>query len=315
MGGPDPLVTAGAGTSIAFGSSNVSLSQSNADDVIFLTADVSAPVAGRLELRTGGSYGLCSADSVGSYQWTLSSSARVLTLSAVDDACPQRSGAMAGTWWLVGCKDPGDNCLGDLEAGTYSSQFINFAKPTVPAWVADFGAVTYTVPDGWANDADWPARLGLSPKDSYANWTPNVGTDRGIDVLADVHVSSNEARPCSGSPLASAGSDPGRIVGSIRGIRGLQATAPSPVTIDGRPGVQVDLSVDDQKLVPCGSDRVVEFLVSGGEGMAIGPGERIRLIVLSDGERAIAIQILAPASAFDAVVAQSMPIVQSMHFK
>ena len=60
----------------------------------------------------------------GDYEWSLSPSGRVLTLSVVVDACAARGTALAGTWWKMGCTSTDDNCLGLLDAGTYKSQFI-----------------------------------------------------------------------------------------------------------------------------------------------------------------------------------------------
>jgi hypothetical protein len=314
MGEPNGLAPATVGSSILFTAGSLAIGEPNRNDHALLTANAAA-VGGQLQVTTGGAVGRCDPGASGTYDYRLSADGLVLTITTATDPCAARSDALAGTWWSSVCKDPNDNCLGTLAAGTYKSQFINFANPGPPTWVADFGAVTYTVPDGWANDADWPAHLALSPAASYANWTAGVGTDRGIDVYADIRASNNNGGPCSGQLIASTGPDPARIVEYVRTIKGLVATAASPVTIDGRTGVQVDLGVDDAKLVPCGSDRVVEYLISAGEGLALLPGERMRLIVLPDGDRAIAIDVLAPAAAFDAVVAQSMPIIQSMHFK
>lgn len=314
MGEPNGLAAATGGSWVSITGGSLASGESNHNDRPLLTADV-AVRAGLLEVTSAGSVPTCDPGATGTYRYELSPGGHILAVSVVTEACAVRSKALAGTWWASACRDPNDNCLGELEAGTYRSQFINFAQPGGPGWVADFGAVTYTVPEGWANNADWPAHLALSPKDSYAKWTQSGGTDRGIDVFADVHASLNTKRPCSGTPVPSAGSDPSRIVDDVRGIKGLVATAPTPVTIDGRTGVQVDLSVDDATLVPCGSDRVVEYLISAGEGVAVAPGERTRLIVLPDGDRAIAVDIVAPAAVFDELIGEAMPIVESMQFR
>jgi hypothetical protein len=111
MGGSSPLVTAGAGTSILFGPGSLALSQSNANNVIYLTADAALPSAGRLRLTTAGSHGDCATDAVGTYDFSLSESGRVLSLNVADDSCADRSASLAGTWWLTDFNDPNDICL------------------------------------------------------------------------------------------------------------------------------------------------------------------------------------------------------------
>ncbi len=55
------------------------------------------------------------------------------------------------------------------------------------SWNPAFGAITYTVPDGWSNSADWPAEFALVPSTDYAKQTkdgPPDGASEQIIVFA-----------------------------------------------------------------------------------------------------------------------------------
>ena len=81
--------------------------------------------------------------------WDLSASGRSVTITAVDDTCAARLAAIPGTWWKMGCKDPNDNCLGDLDAWTMKTQFFTPRVDPGEVSTAWYAALTYAVPDGW----------------------------------------------------------------------------------------------------------------------------------------------------------------------
>jgi hypothetical protein len=314
MGASNGLVTVGAGSSIVLTSSNLALTQSNSNETAVLTAGAGAEPSGRLRLSTEGPAGVCAPGTVGLYEWSLSPSGRVLNINTADDPCPERTRAIVGTWWLSSCKDVNDDCLGPMDAGTYASQFINFREQG-PKWQPRFGSVTYAVPDGWANDADWPASLGLSPQSAYDEWTREGGTPRGLNVLANVAADATD-RPCAGTPASGVANTSDAILAALRTVPGLVPSDSAPITVDGHAGAWVDLAVDDATLRPCdGGERIVEYLVSSGEGQALRPGERARVVVLAGVPTPLAIVIQAPAADFDALVPPAMRIVKSMQFK
>jgi hypothetical protein len=314
MGGSNSLVNPNAGSSIVFGPTSIALAQANSNQTVVLTADAAAAAAGRLRLTTGGAHGVCPAGTAGTYDWTLSPSGRVLSINIADDPCADRSDALIGTWWLMGCKDVDDNCLGLLDAGTYASQFINL-RNTGASWAPDFGAVTFAVPDGWANNADWPAWFGLTPKAAFDRWTKERGVPSGLDVLADVSADVTD-RPCASTSATGVPHTPEAIIASLRNVPGLVVMDSATITVGGHRGTWVDLAVDDAKLKPCDNgERVVEFLFAGGEGQTMAPGERVRLIVLAGTTAPVAIRIVAPAADFDAIVPPAMRIVESMTLK
>ena len=124
------------------------------------TAAVTGPSS--LELVSQPTNG-CNMGDVGEYHWSLSPKGKILTISADHDACAARAIAVAGTWYTsTACKSDPGGCLGDLEAGTFPTQYVDPQLDPGAAWNPAFGAITYTVPDGWSNSSDWPAERAVT---------------------------------------------------------------------------------------------------------------------------------------------------------
>ena len=317
MGGTNSLVQTGAGSTLVIGAEGFAVAEATSGNAPVLTASAAATADDQIRLSTAGLSARCDVGQAGTYTWSLSPSGRVLSFYAADDACATRDNAVRGTWWLMGCKDATDNCLGDLDAATYQSQSVNFAHPGGASWAPEFGALTYRVPDGWANDADWPNRFDLTTQSAYAQATPQTGTTEGIAIDADAHA-EDQVRACSGVPTT-AEQAPNAFLAYLRGSApGLVVGTSTAITVDGRAGWYADLSLKDADVRPCDSDRVVEYLVTGNgpqrDYEAVVPGHRSRLILLPGSSGLVAIVIDAEAARFDAVVAESMPIVASLHF-
>jgi hypothetical protein len=124
------------------------------------------------------------------------------------------------------CPNPeGALCLGELEAGTYTTRVFN---PTL----------TYTVPAGWFNYEDTPGNFLLVPP--YGNLPGvNAGTSDYIGVYTAVAA---EAFTCSGNDVQlNAGFTPVKIARYLRTRKGVISTAPRPVSIGGLQGVVIDL--------------------------------------------------------------------------
>ena len=113
----------------------------------------------------------------GDYTWSLSAAGRHLAIQPVSDDCAGRLAAIPGDWVKMACKNLDDNCLGDLAAGTYGSQFITPRLDPGASWNPVYGGVTYTVPDGWANSGDWPDTFTLTPSAAYATETKDGPVD------------------------------------------------------------------------------------------------------------------------------------------
>jgi len=316
MGGNNSFVADGAGSSLNLSADRYVISQSNRGDRVALAGNVGIQ-ADTMRLTTDPSRPDCPAASVGTYAWSLSPSGRILTLTAVQDPCPDREAAIAGTWWQMACKDPGTDCLGALDAGTYESQYIAPFLTSAADWSPKFGAVTYTVPNGWANYSDWPGIFGLTTADQFA-----ATTATRVDPLRDVEVMTHAAAesaapPCSGDRDPSVPVSAAAIAGALHNHPGLIVGQSSPITIDGHPGVSVDLAVDVGKSGCSTVAGIVEYLIAGGIGQGIDMGERQRLILLDLAPgNVLAIRIyIHHGENFDSFAALAMPIIQSMTFR
>ena len=313
MGGHTTYVAGEAGSSIQFRGDGVELVQANAMANPKMRSDASGEGPDTIRL-TGPSAGCAPAD-IGTYRWSVSPTGRTLTLVAVADACAARSAALAGTWWLEGCRDANTGCLGELGAGTYSSQYVRPILATGEEWAPKFGAVTYTVPDGWANYTDYPNSLGLTTAEQFAPTTPNDWSPAdSIDIRTQA-VTTDQATPCSDAPGVRA-TTPEAFVAYLRTVPGLTVGAATATTVDGRPAIVVDLGVEDAKVRPCDGERIVGYMVSG-EGQAVGETGSTRLVITSPSSGSlVVIRIeVADASRFGTFAAVAMPIVQSVHFQ
>ena len=107
----------------------------------------------------------CANGDVGLYTWSLSPSDRILTIVANSDDCSTRQSAVPGVWFREQCDVVDDSCLGSVDAGTYRSQYFAPFEPGA-SWEPDYGALSYTVPEGWANTADWPDSFNIRRQDA-----------------------------------------------------------------------------------------------------------------------------------------------------
>jgi hypothetical protein len=322
MGSHRQPIGAAAGTSLLIQANGMALSQSNKNDFIFLNADASAAGSGHLRLEQPTvTKGFCLAGDVGDYSWSLSPSGRSLRLESIKDDCHSRAGLLTGTWLQENCNDQEDNCLGDLDAGTYASQFITPQLATGASWQPDYGAITYTVPDGWANSADWPSQFFLVPSGDYAA-APDQSY-RGIYVFTDPAIASQDLA-CSASDQPGVGRSVGELIASIKKQKSLLAGAPTPIVIDGHQGQSIDLSLSPTWNKGCPDENGVMAPVLREAGNTNGwdwrmtASERWRLILLDLGDShvvAIIIDDSKDVSSFDDLVTQATPIVESFKFK
>ena len=312
-----PGILPSAGSTILFSDRQFALTESNGIEDELLRSSASVPAAGQLRLDLSSSAGGCQKGDIGVYDWSLSSSGRTLTMTAVEDDCSTRRAAVPGVWWQMGCRNPsGDVCLGDLDAGTYKSQFIGPRLDPGAEWEADFGAVTYTVPDRWANSSDYPRMFSLVPSGDYAN-VPDKDVESEILLLAQPIAQSQE-NPCSvhdGEAEPGVGRTVDDLIAWLHRVPGLRATDPMSTTVDGHPGKWVDLTLEPGWTSTC---EVLEFIkASDGGPVAIAGVERERLILLDLGQGDVAgIRIFSHDPArFDAFVAEAMPIIDSFRFE
>jgi hypothetical protein len=316
-----PGIQAGAGTSIVFDAAGFRFAQSNQQNHSHLDSRASIAADGGLRLETTSAVNECHQGDVGTYTFGVSSSGLVLTVSAVSDPCAVRASALAGAWYLNGCKRTDELCLGDMDAGTYGSQYLNIHLGAGGQWSPFYGALTYTVPNGWAAAEDWPNGFRLEPTSEYATETKDGATGNVypmIFVLSQAQVAlKGETCPDQGdSGLAHGYAD---LVSYVQGLPALAVSNVSTFTIGGFPATGMDLRVAPTWTGQCADIGAPSYgyLANGGQGVSLIDPMRQRLILVDTGGGdvvAVVIQAVDAAS-FDGFVAEAMPIVQTFQFK
>lgn len=309
MGGHRGLVLPGAGSLLDF-TTGFHLSQSAANAAQRLESTASPVGDGKLRLESKAVADGCNKGDVGTYSWSLNPSGRILTITEDQDACPTRAGAVVGTWWLRDCPLSDDNCLGAVDAGTYKSQFITPRVDPGGTWNPLFGAVTYTVPDGWANAADWPESFDLAPVSEL----PPADRSRWITLTTQPSAMS-QAKPCSDGVQLGVTRTVDALTTWLRTVPGLVTTEPTGIILDGHPAQMLDIRMDPTWTKKCddGTGPIVTYMMPGTAVMGT---ERDRLILVDLGDGDV-LQILIwtkDQASFDAFVQEAMPVIQSFRF-
>lgn len=313
FGGHRDVIQLDKGSTLLFASNSFVMTESNQWDSIHLLSSSASAVGNgqfRLELTVNGNG--CQVGDVGLYSWSLSPSGNTLSITADEDSCVARAGAIPGVWWQAGC--PNTLCLGELDAGTYGSQYFAPRLDPGATWEPDFGALTYTVPEGWANSSDAPENLELVP----ATENPPVAeTDRRRNIgVFGQPTAMTQDKPCSDTVLPGVGRTVPDLVTWLRTVPGLITTAPTAVTIDGHPGQSLEVRLDPAWTKTCegSSEPLVTYF---NPGLAVGPDQRERLMLvdLGDGD-VVAIAIWTRgATTFDAFTPEAMSVIDSFTFK
>jgi hypothetical protein len=213
----------------------------------------------------------------------------------------------------MGCDNPDNYCLGTLDAGTYKSQFIAPHLHPGATWTANFGALSYTVPDGWANSADWPESFVLMPAPEMRLGEPDRTRKIGLNTQP---TATAQDQPCSDAVAPGVGRTVNNLVAWLRTVQGLVTIAPNAITIDGHPAKWLDVRIDPTWKKTCAGETkpIVTYL---NPGTAISGTERERLILIDlGGGDVIATLVWARDQAtFDAFVQEAMPIVQSFQYE
>jgi hypothetical protein len=180
-----------------------------------------------------------------------------------------------------------------------------------------YGALQFTVPDGWTHVADNATRFWLMPTSEYARIHDQVPLD-GLFVFGHPQAGSRAAG-CPYEAEPGVGLTPNEIVSFLRRTPALKLTFPHAVTINGRSGLLTDIQLAPGWSMPCdwsGGDAASSILYANTGLSGVTSGQRERLIVLDIGHGdSVAIEIFTPdASRFDELLGQAMPIVESMVF-
>jgi hypothetical protein len=312
---PIPGFNSGAGVTLVFtGLGDFYMTESASSDQHRLRSTITAIDDTRVELLAKGVDPDCQAGELGTYRWSLSPSGRVLTLVPVIDACPTRLASVPGTYWLMDCPTAEDNCLGALDPGTYSSQFLDPFVGPGESWSPRFGALRYTVPEGWINVEDWPQFFSLAPE---------IAPDGPLVFVATDVVISNQAEACSETQDLTLGTSAAEITTWLSTADGLLPSKVLPVTIGGLEGFSIDISLKQgwTGTCPWSDGRPVRALLADrgpaeGFAWAMEKDHAARLIFLDveDG-RAMLIKVETPNLAdFGGNASAAAPVINSFVF-
>ena len=311
-GGPRdvPGILAGAGTTILFDGTSFEFAQSNAVDRPLVRAPASAAGANQIEIRPA-SGGPCVA---GIYGWQLSPAGRTLTLTAEGGDCTADEIFLEGVWYLEDCPIEDDGCYGELEGGTYSSQYFDPFRPEDGSWQPRFGAFAFTVPAGWSNTADWPLSFNIEP--------PGGTGDSGIFLYSDI-VAAAEDDPCGESRATDVGETASEIASWIGAIPGVVATPATQLQVGDLDAWRIDLSLDPSWSTACEFSEgepyhglLVDRPAASGFAWGLRGDGRMRLYLVDLGDgRALMISVEARTKAtYDAFVDAATTIVESFQF-
>jgi len=301
------------GTLLAFGIGN----QAAFYSIPSITAD------GDLRL-TSGVDGACANGDEGTYPWSLSPGGTILTIEPGTDDCAARAQAVPGTYQRAACKNPDNSCLGELEAGVYASHFIE-PRPLGP-WAARHGAMTYTVPSGWASYSDWPNLYGLTPLSQYQAFDPDqedcydcAGTRDTVSILGQPGAATEDCQEESTVPGVGFGRQD--LVDWLTTHPGLSATGVEDWTLGGLMATSLVIEAADDWTGTCDPENpfVAVPVFFGQEGdyhLALNVGDRwhVTLIDLGDGNTVAVVVDTANQEDLDSFVDEATPIIESFAF-
>jgi hypothetical protein len=292
-----------------------------------LLSDIVSVEPAAFEVVSSNSTGGCTPGDVGRYTWSLSPGGTKLQLTATDDECDARRTAFEGDRERSACRNADNLCLGDLEAGTYQSQFIGPRLDEGEPWTANYGAFSYTVPDGWSNTSDYPDNYVLMRSADYAVATDaKDGTKDLVEFYTRPGIALQDAE-CAPLVKPDTGRSVDELLAHVAAHPGLTIGPPEHVTIDGHAGRRIDVAISPSWTTSCPevtdpivllfTERGRDMTGSGKEQPGIWRTDKARLILLDLGEGdVLLIQVTArdPAG-FDALTTEAMPIVESLTFK
>lgn len=264
----------------------------------------------RLEITTWG----CHVDDAATYSFVLSDAGDTLTLTPVDDACSGRSTVLAGAWARTNCGgDPYSWCLGNLEPGRHTSARFNPLSSSSTDYT--YGQLSYTVPAGWSNSEDQPG--------NYTLGRPSDQAGTAIYMFGEVVPHSQGDESCSEKAALGVDRTPEAFATWLGRLPGLESTQPVAVTIGGRNGFMVDVSLVPDWTQTCPyseGDPIVSTFTDSDPGPGfdwhVGGDARARYIFLDQpGGTSLLIDIEAPDKVtWDAFVQEAMPVVDSILF-
>lgn len=275
---------------------------------------------GALHLATGAD-GLCAVGDEGTYPWSLSPGGTILTIESGTDDCEVRAEAIPGTYQRAACRNAGLWCLGDLEARAYASHA--FEPRPLDEWQVRHGAMTFTVPDGWASYADEPDVYGLTPQSDYATFDGSgcydcPGDRDLITVLSNPGAATEDCGEEENVPgVGFAAQD---LVDWLSQHPGLVTSEPEASTVGGLPAISVTIEGADDWTGTCDLQNpfvaVPVFYRMDSYHWALSVGQRYHatLVDIGDGNTVAFMVDTADDADLDAFVETARPIIESVEF-
>jgi hypothetical protein len=284
-----------------------------ASDVLDSTATITS--SGQLKLTSEVVGSTCQAGDVGLYDYSFSNGGTQLTISGTDD-CEAREAAVVGSWQTSNCRNPDNACLGDLLPGSYSSQF--FEPRPGGEWAPRYGALTYTVPDGWAASSDFPESYALLTHEAYAAMDLNAdgcsACPDGIYVWAAPMAAADD---CLEEAAPGVGTTAAELAAWVEANPNFVVERRPSVTIAGQPAIVLMAEAADGATGLCGeSGEAGPPIFYNGWHMAIAPGDRqlFILVDLAGGDTILVNVDTVDPGALDAIAAEAMPIIETFEF-
>jgi len=335
LGGPRSLPgqVPGSGTGVRFTELTLGLAQfGKIEETLFLSSATGTDDGG-LQVTVARS---CPG-AVGDYRWSLSADGRRLTIAAVADPCTARLDALPGEWLRVACRDTFAPCLGDIAAGTYPSwNFVPRLRSSA-SYTPEYGALTYTVPDGWANAADFPGQLVLVQSSDYATYGPIGSIDGSAHeiVVASGPAMSDQTADCERKEVTSVDRSVQGFIDWLRAQPRIATSEPTAITVGGYPGQWIDVRVAPTWTgtcpdVPDGTPTAIILTqvfdsvrqVDGGvvdadASWGLVGEEQMRLVFVDIGQGDVVLIWVdsTDPERFEAFATDSMPIIESMTFQ
>ena len=201
------------------------------------------------------------------------------------------------------CAEPDSGtCLGELEAGTFTTQSLT-------------PQLTYTVGDAWENTYDTAGVFLLLPPGR-----DQQGADAGTaDYLGVYHAAAVAAADCSPATEAGVGLEPRAIVEALSDRAGLETSEPRQVDVGGLTGLMINIEMSQKGKQGCSIPelgRVIPLIVGVGQahfGRVQAANMQTRLYVLEFGQENVVVEVSdvgADSAAFD-----YQRVVDSMRFE
>jgi hypothetical protein len=289
-------------------------------------SSASITAAGPDSLRataTAGSRG-CAVGDVGTYRWTLEGKDTFMTLTVVGaDGCAARELALTGPWVRSDLGPPPEPGATLAPGAHRTNRFDPFGDPAAPTRLA------FTVPEGWKIKDDQPTIFVLHRLADAAQGPSSSAMF--VALLTQPRMAEDFAPGVACGPVADQpgiGTSVDELVAAIVARPGVVSTPPATVTVAGHEGRVLDLRVADSWTGGCqdAGAFVVSLPLLHGAGLepgpmvALGRDQPLRLILVDlSGGRTLAVIafLLGPVqpAAFEADVAEVMPIVESLEFQ